>query len=338
MQLQSDSIDAAADQAKLEFNLAVDARSTELKQQLHRGFNHHSRDIAVALQNQASLLAAAEAAAVSLDAAAAGSAAAHALFDLCTRASSPSPAHTAAEFQRSLAPPASVPLLGQLNASRRAVWSSGGGSGVKGAPSSGGGVALTSGELLKTEPRAVLSRSSVSSGTIYVPKSISPAAAASADAVAAARCPSFHSAAGSGIASSASASAPVYEFICSIGVKGSEDGQFETPWGVAVDEEGRILVSEKNGNRLQVLQRSEESGQWIFSKKTGFKGPRGVASVKGMVVVAHTESHELLLKPEMSLISAKKDWIVLASGLLNNPNGVDIDSDVNIWVADTGNR
>ncbi len=325
-QIQSDRIDAAADEAKREFNFAVDARSSELKHQLHRGFTHHSRDIVNAIQSQATLLAAAEVAAVSLDAAAAGSAAAHALFDLCTRASSPSPANAAAEFQRSLPSAALAPLLGQLHASRRAVWSS--------------GSAATSAaeQLSNSKSLSVLSRSSSSRDALPFPKSTAELAVVSSDRSFAARHPSAHAVAGGGFTGAASASALVSDFICCIGVKGSEDGQFDAPWGVAIDEEGQILVCEKNGNRLQVLQRSPEKGEWNFSKKTGFKGPRGVASVKGMVVVAHTESHELLLKPEMSLISSKREWIRLGSGLLNNPNGVDIDSDLNIWVADTGNR
>ncbi len=326
MQIQSDCIDAAADEAKREFNSAVDARSSELKNQLHRGFTHHSRDIMNALQSQATLLAAAEVAAVSLDAAAAGSAAAHALFDLCTRASSPSPANAAAEFQRSPALAASAPLLGQLHASRRALWSS------------GSAATSAAGQLSNPKPLSVLSRSSVSGDSLPLPKSTAEVVAASSDRSFAASRLSALAAAGGGLTGAAPASALVSDFICCIGIKGSEDGQFDAPWGVAVDEEGHILVCEKNGNRLQVLQRCQENGVWNFTKKTGFKGPRGVASVKGMVVVAHTESHELLLKPEISLISTKREWVRLGSGLLNNPNGVDIDSDLNIWAADTGNR
>ena len=326
LQSQIDRIEAAADEAKHEFNQIVDARSSELKQQLHRGFNHHSRDLVIALQHQAVLLAAADAASTSLEAACAGSDAARALFDLCTRASSPSPANAAAEFQRSPGLTTSVPLLGQLHASRRAVWSS------------GSVVASSSEPPVKLKSHTILSRSSVSSDSVVVAKLMASAPASVSGGIAAAAHPAVRAAADCAFPDSASAVAPVSDFICSIGVKGSEDGQFDAPWGVAVNEEGSILVCEKNGNRVQVLQRSEEKGEWHFTKKNGFKGPRGVASFNGMVVVANTDCHELLLKPEMSLISTKKDWIRLGSGLLNNPNGVDIDCDLNIWVADTGNR
>ena len=330
-QLQVDAIDAAAEDAKREFSAAVDARCSELKQQLHRGVSNHTRHIVEALQQQAALLAAAEAAAVSLDAAFAGSTAAHSLFDICTRASSMLPAAVAAEFHRSpLALSTSAPLLGQLHASRRAAWNSGA------APASNAELLHPSkppadhprpvdpGDPALLPQRSAGGRAAVLAAGCIVSSSLASTCAAAADTRSS--------------VSAGAAAQPEFPFFCSIGVKGCGDGQFDAPWGVAVDGEGSILVTEKNGNRLQVLQRDGDSGAWMFTMKPGLKAPRGVASVKGMVVIAHTESHELLLKPEMSLIGTKREWIRLGSGLLNNPNGIDIDSDLNVWVADTGNR
>lgn len=327
LQVQIARIDAAADEAKREFSMAVDARSSELKQQLQRGFNHHARDIEIAMQQQASLLAAAETAAVALDAAYVGSAAAHALFDVCTRASSPSPAVAAAEFQRSAAFVPSAPLLGQLHAARRAVWTA-------------GSVSAASASELPVIPDSLSSLSRhphlSSDRVVFSRSSEGGAAAVAGRGVLSKSCPSNSAAAAGG--SECATSTSDVSFVCSIGMKGSGDGQFDVPWGIAVDAEGCILVSEKSGNRLQMLKRDEERGEWSFTKKTGFNAPRGVASVKNMTVVADTERHELLLKPDLCFISAKKDWIRLGSGLLNSPNSVDIDSDLNIWIADTGNR
>ncbi len=274
--------------------------------------NHHSRDIEFALQQQTILLSAAEAASTSLDAAFGGSSAAQALFDICTRASSPSPAAAAAEFRRSPVSFTSAALLGQLHAARRAVWNSGGVPAFASASHSDSTDSSTAAHVSSAGAAAL----SVRSAALF---------ASSTHAAAASVC-------------SAPIPAPDLDFVCSIGKKGNEDGEFNAPWGVAVDDEGCILVTEKIANRLQVLQHNEELGQWIFTKKSGLHAPRGVACVRGIVVVALTELHELLLKPDSSLISSKRDWVHLGSGLLNNPNGVDIDSDSNIWVADTGNR
>ena len=329
LQALIDRVDAAADQAKREFSAAVDARSAELKQQLQRGLKHHARDIEVALQQQASLLAAAEAAAAALDAASAGSDAAHALFHICTRASSPSPAAAAAEFRLSTGLTTSTPLLGHLHAARRAVWTAGSAA-VASAPES----------PVVLDPRSALSGhppSASSSDRVLLSRSSAAGAFAVAGGGFAAQSHPSVSAASS-VGSVGASSALDATFSCSVGMKGSGDGQFDAPWGVAVDEDGSILVTEKNGNRLQMLQRNEKTGEWIFIKKTGFQSPRGVSMVKGMLVVAHTERHELLLKPDSSFINTKKEWIHLGTGLLNSPNSVDIDSDLNVWVADTGNR
>ena len=39
-----------------------------------------------------------------------------------------------------------------------------------------------------------------------------------------------------------------------IGSQGSGNGQFKYPYGVLVDSQGRIIVSEYSNNRIQVLQ------------------------------------------------------------------------------------
>lgn len=299
------------------------------------------------MQQQASLLAAAEAASASLDSAAAGSSAAQALFDICTRASSPSPAVVAAEFRRSPQSLSSAALLGQLHASRRAVWSSGAGAASASRVDSKPPLAVLPPPVVRSLSASALHDVSKPVPAVAHPlvrsfSGSSPRSSAGAAAVFTGRAAApLHSSTPAAAARSGPdpAATPDSNFVCSIGVKGTEDGQFDAPWGVAVDEEGCIFVSEKNGNRVQVLQRSEENGQWIFTKKAGVQAPRGIACCKGTVVVALTDTHELLLKLDStSLISSKKEWCHLGSGLLNNPNGVDIDSDRNIWIADTGNR
>ena len=39
-----------------------------------------------------------------------------------------------------------------------------------------------------------------------------------------------------------------------IGSKGSGNGQFNYPWGVSFDGQGRIVVSDSGNDRIQLLQ------------------------------------------------------------------------------------
>ena len=52
------------------------------------------------------------------------------------------------------------------------------------------------------------------------------------------------------------------ELIKSFGSRGSEDGQFETPCGVDVDEEGRIIVVDTYNHRIQVF---DNDGSFLHS-------------------------------------------------------------------------
>ena len=57
------------------------------------------------------------------------------------------------------------------------------------------------------------------------------------------------------------------ELIKSFGSRGSKDGQFSGPWGVGVDEEGRIIVADTFNHRIQVF---DNDGS--FLRSFGSKG------------------------------------------------------------------
>jgi hypothetical protein len=46
----------------------------------------------------------------------------------------------------------------------------------------------------------------------------------------------------------------------------------------------------------------------------------------------------LILKHGGDLVPSNSERISFGSGLLNNPNGIDLDAELNFWIADTGNR
>ena len=51
----------------------------------------------------------------------------------------------------------------------------------------------------------------------------------------------------------------------SFGKKGTNDGEFQHPVGICVDEEGRVIVADHNNNRIQVLS---QDGEPLFKFET----------------------------------------------------------------------
>ncbi|MFD2170479.1 S-layer homology domain-containing protein [Tumebacillus lipolyticus] len=133
------------------------------------------------------------------------------------------------------------------------------------------------------------------------------------------------------------------------GGQGSGLGEFAYPSGVAVDGSGNLYVADNN-HRIQRLDAANNS--WSEWKKPGggsgsglgeFKNPYSVeVDSKGNVYVADSGNHRI------QMLDAKMgfwwEWKKTGGGRGNNlgefddPNSVAIDSDGNIYVADTGNH
>jgi len=87
-------------------------------------------------------------------------------------------------------------------------------------------------------------------------------------------------------------------FLLKWGRKGSVDGQFDHPWGVAVDNRGNVYVAEEFNSRIQKFD-----GQGNFLLKWGgfrtvengkFYNPCGVAvDNRGNVYVADTDNQRI---------------------------------------------
>src|SRR5439155_24736051 len=103
---------------------------------------------------------------------------------------------------------------------------------------------------------------------------------------------------------------------------GSGDGQFNQPWGVAVDKDGNIYVADWKNHRVQKL-----SPEGKFLMKFGQYGkveePEGAYAVTmfGPYVAAQSET-DGYPKP----------------GTLNHPTDVAVDPDGDIYVTDWGNH
>jgi len=65
------------------------------------------------------------------------------------------------------------------------------------------------------------------------------------------------------------------------GVKGDKFGQFKSPAGISVDEQGKVYVSDTGNGRIQVF---DAMGKWIRSIGEKGSGPREFSSPSGIVV------------------------------------------------------
>ncbi len=139
------------------------------------------------------------------------------------------------------------------------------------------------------------------------------------------------------------------------------DGQFKTPWGIAVDGQGRVYVADTWNHRLQVFDRSGNFlGKWgegvlvdtgedaaaRAARPFGFYGPRAVVTdAQGNVYVADTGNERILVyrvRPDPSgRLSAEYlyQWGTAGSapGQFLEPVGLAVDASGRLYVADVWN-
>lgn len=76
-----------------------------------------------------------------------------------------------------------------------------------------------------------------------------------------------------------------------IGSQGSGEGQFQCPWGIALDGAGHIVVSESSGHLVQVLRYSDGTHVRSVGSSGPFVGPsQGVAADGREVLLFFTET------------------------------------------------
>ena len=85
--------------------------------------------------------------------------------------------------------------------------------------------------------------------------------------------------------------------ISKFGSHGSGDGQFKTPCGVAIDQEGHIIVADESNHRVQVMSHDGKMISKFGSHGSGdgqFKNPYGVAiDQEGHIIVTDQGNHRV---------------------------------------------
>mgnify|MGYP000725228445 CR=1 FL=1 len=133
---------------------------------------------------------------------------------------------------------------------------------------------------------------------------------------------------------------PNGKWVKTLGSKGSEDGQFYQPKGLAFDSDGNLWVVDSGNNRIQKF---DSSGN--FSSKFGssgsssgccFKYVRSIYPLSDGLLIAY---NKYLLKLTYSGVKAFKiDSFGSENSPFSSPNGVAVDSEGNIYLVDEGNN
>ena len=120
--------------------------------------------------------------------------------------------------------------------------------------------------------------------------------------------------------------------VLSFGKKGSSEGMFSFPWGVAVNAKDKIAVANSEGNYLRLF------GRW-GTKEGEFQSPAGITyHNNGNIFVADKGNSRIqIFKGKGEYVGSFGERGSLDSQLIS-PWGLSVDSDGNIIVADSGNR
>ena len=127
----------------------------------------------------------------------------------------------------------------------------------------------------------------------------------------------------------------------SFGSRGSDPGQFRHPTGVAVDDEGNILVADCDN---QCIQKFTNHGLFLASvgtKSLQFRSPRDVAfntHNKKVYVVDNENNRIQVLNSDLTFSNIIGEKCGSKSGEFTNPWGVTCDSTGNVYVADSANN
>ncbi|MCX6653987.1 MAG: carboxypeptidase regulatory-like domain-containing protein [Candidatus Bathyarchaeota archaeon] len=132
------------------------------------------------------------------------------------------------------------------------------------------------------------------------------------------------------------------EYLTQWGSQGTEDGQFNTSFFVAVDDYGNVYATDEGNNRVQKFNsRGEFITKW-GSPGTGdgqFNHPEGIA-VDGSGCVYVVETLNACVQKFTSSGGFLTKWGSMGAvidGQFSGPMGVAVDGRGNVYVADTGN-
>ncbi|MBI4312364.1 MAG: hypothetical protein HY681_11365 [Chloroflexi bacterium] len=117
--------------------------------------------------------------------------------------------------------------------------------------------------------------------------------------------------------------------VMSWGDPGSAPGQFNLPHGVWIDGKGRLLVADRENNRIQIFS---QQGEYITEWKPGLVGPANLCmDAQGITYVAeHNGGYVSILSPDGEMLAR---W---GTERYRSMHGIWVDSHGDIYVAQPG--
>lgn len=121
-------------------------------------------------------------------------------------------------------------------------------------------------------------------------------------------------------------------FLKSWGTRGKLPGEFHTPHAIVVDSKGRLLIGDRENDRIQLFDADGQAlGQW-----EGF-APYGLAiNGDGHVFVADGRAHQVLRLDAAGKVQQRWGQKGSALGEFNLPHMLAFDSRDNLFVAEVG--
>jgi DNA-binding beta-propeller fold protein YncE len=122
------------------------------------------------------------------------------------------------------------------------------------------------------------------------------------------------------------------------GKKGTGNGEFESPQGIAIDSEGNILIADTGNNRIQEFNSAGEFvRKYSGEGENALKSPAGVAiDSEGKVWVSDTGNNRIERFSAKGAFLSRFGAYGPNDGQFSEPRGIAV-SGSNLWVADTGN-
>jgi len=130
--------------------------------------------------------------------------------------------------------------------------------------------------------------------------------------------------------------------ILTFGSYGNENGQFYYPYGVTVNSNGNIIVSDFGNNRIQIF---DSSGNFLstfgsFGNGNGqFNGPIGTAiNSKGNLIVCDRDNNRIQIFDSEGKFISTFGSFGKGNGQFSDPEKICVDKNYNILVCDCGNN
>ncbi|CAH2716864.1 hypothetical protein BACCIP111895_04052 [Neobacillus rhizosphaerae] len=127
----------------------------------------------------------------------------------------------------------------------------------------------------------------------------------------------------------------------SFGEEGTKAGQFTFPYGISVDEKGRVFVADLYNGTISI---HDEKGKFIeyfatkASKEKKISAPAGLRIINKKVYVTDIKSNKAFVFDMDGKLLLEIGKHGTKEGEFNAPNGITADNEGNIYVVDTGNQ